>query len=140
MRTLCSLGYLLLALAALSCAGNDISSPIALAEVEPPDALLFARIEEVAEQYRKELQWADRCSFVADREAGRIASNWHPVHKGEVERKLECYVWGSVWRVDVWDRPAGGLRKAAGKGYMARLAEMQIQQRIVEAIASSVQE
>ncbi len=96
---------------------------IILKEAPKYDNTLFEKVIGVVQSYKSNLQWNNLCSFEIDRVNGIIESNWHPVHKGEVQRKIEIYVWGTTHHIDVWHKNTIGF-SSAHKGYVSRLVEM----------------
>ena len=105
---------------------------IHLKEAPAPYKKLFSIIRDVMINYKKnmEKQGINNCALEIDSVNGAIETNWHPVHKGEQTRKIQVYVWGNLYRVDVWHRPKLRLSNKARKDYMSRLTEMQLQQEI----------
>jgi len=102
-----------------------------LKEASPPDKEVFAAVKQTIEEYKNKLQWKEKCSLNINFEHGIIETNWHPVHKGEVSRKIQLFVWGKLYRVDVWHSAPLRILKPK-KDYMARLTEMRLQARIEE--------
>ena len=105
---------------------------IHLIEAPPPDEKVFASAQIIIDEYRNEIQKLGTKSIKLDIDAahGTIETSWHRVHKGELERKIQIYVWGGIYRIDVWHRSTLGLGKKTKKDYMCRLIEMQLQEKI----------
>ena len=122
-----NLFLILLSLLYLGCASEN--TKILLKEAPKPDNKVLFVVSNVMQEYRNKLQWKNECFVEVDNEKGIIETNWHPVHKGEVKRKIQIYVWGTIYRVDVWHKNTIGL-SSGGKGYMSRLVEMNLQLKI----------
>ena len=117
----------------VGCA-HEISSVILKEAPEPNNRVLLAAKNAINE-YHGSLQWKDQCSIEINDITGIIETNWHPVHKGEVKRKIQIYVWGKMYRIDVWHK--GSLFPSTGKkDYMARLVEMNLQSSIEAKLGS----
>ena len=103
--------------------------PVLLKEAPKPDYQVLSVATKAINEYYDSLQWKDQCVINIDNNDGIIETNWHPVHKGEIKRKIQIYVWGKMYRVDVWHR--GPFTSSYGlKDYMARLVEMDLQSSI----------
>ena len=104
-------------------------TPVILKEAPEPNNRVLLAAKNTINEYHDSLQWKDQCSIEINALAGIIETNWHPVHKGEVKRKIQIYVWGKMYRIDVWHK--GSLFSSTGKkDYMARLVEMNLQSSI----------
>jgi len=100
--------------------------PVFLKEAPKPDETILSAVSSSLKEYRESLQWKEKCSITTNREAGLIETNWYPVHKGEVKEKIQIYVWGKIYQVDVWHK--GNFRSSsAKKDYISRLVEMNLQ-------------
>jgi hypothetical protein len=112
----------------------DVATPYVTA-APAPDQDLFYRIKAVIDQYRLELPWSAECDVQFDLQRGIIQTNWHPVHKGEVLQKVQVYIWGDMYRVDVWNKRAflAFLAKPKKKE-LARTYEWKIQNMIEEKV------
>lgn len=103
--------------------------PVILNEAPEPDKVVLLAATNAINEYHNLLQWKDQCTIKIDDDSGIIETNWHPVHKGEMKRKMQIYVWGKMYRVDVWH--IGRFSLSSGqKDYMARLIEMKLQSSI----------
>ena len=106
--------------------------PVYLKEASKPDMKVFSAAKQMMERYKDQLQSKDGCLLIVDMNNGVLETDWHPVHKGEIERKIQIFVWGEIYRVDVWHKSYWDPFKIPKKDYMARLEEMQLQSKIHE--------
>ncbi len=105
---------------------------IYLKEAPRPEKSLFSTVTIIIEELEKEMQQIGSTSFTKtiDKDKGIIETNWYPVHKGEVSEKVQIFVWGNIYRVDVWHKSRIGIWRTPKKGYKARLVEMNLQSKI----------
>lgn len=98
-----------LAFSAVCQTNSHNLSSLASADTESMATDTFTVIKAVLQKYRDDLQWSEKCSLSADERAGTIETTWHPVHKGEVERKVQVLLSGNTYKIDVWHRSSWGL-------------------------------
>ena len=111
----------------VGCA-HEIESVVLKEAPKPDNEVLIAATNAINEYYNL-LQWKDQCTVKVHKDTGIIETNWHPVHKGEMKRKIQIYVWGKMYRVDVWHKGTFSLSEGQ-KDYMARLVELNLQSSI----------
>ena len=99
---------------------------IYLEEAPKADKEVFFIAKQVMEEYKNRLYYIKYFCLEAELENGIIETNWHPVGKGVIKHKIQIYVWGTLFRVDVWHKSF----KTPKKDYIARFVELQIQSKI----------
>ncbi len=117
----------ILSLLLLGCAA-EFNKTIRLYEAPKPDDRIFSAVSNVMREYIDGLEWKNNCVLEIDT-VGIIETNWHPVQKGDVKRKIQIYVWGATYRVDVWHKSIFAPFRGS-KDYNSRLAEMNLQFKI----------
>lgn len=118
----------------LGCAAEV--SKVKLSEAPKPDEKLLSLISSVMrEDYINSLEWKEGCVLEVDAN-GIIETNWHPVKGDQTTRKIQIYVWGSVYRIDVWHQYLLSPLRVT-KDYDSRLVEMRLQQAIEKKIAEN---
>lgn len=127
----CGLIFFLIMASALPAFASGAET-IALKEALKADTKVFEAAEKAIDKYKEYAKkaWGVNVVTKFDKDKGLLYTDWHRVHKGEVEWKIEIMVWGHIYRVDVWERPSIGLFRYPRKGYMCRLEEMRLQQEI----------
>jgi len=108
---------------------SDNYQSILLGEVFPPNEKVLKIAEKVLNEYKNYAKeaWGADVSVYLDKNDGKIYTNWHKVHKGEIEWKIEIAVSRDLYRIDVWERPTFSILKVQRKGRMARLEEWSLQ-------------
>ena len=109
---------------------------VKLYEAPKPDEKLLSLISSVMrEDYIENLEWKEGCVLEVDTN-GIIETNWHQVKQDQATRKIQIYVWGDIYRVDVWHKYVLSPFRGT-KDYASRLVEMQLQQSIEKKLAEN---
>jgi hypothetical protein len=122
----------------------DVSAKIPETTQEAAPNVLSIAIEAISD-YQKTLQWSENLIIRPDAENGVIDTSWYPVHKGEVSEKIQVFVWGENYRIDVWHRagwsfwysPSGWSKfNVPYKTEITRMKEFQLQETIEAGLSS----
>ncbi len=108
---------------------------IRLYEAPKPDVRIMRAVSAVMREYMDKLDSKNQCVLEVDTD-GILDTNWHPVQQGTIKRKIQIYVWGDSYRVDVWHKPTFGPFRGS-KDYQSRLMEMNLQFAIEKKLAAS---
>ncbi len=101
MKNLTAINVLLLILISSVSNAAELQDPY-IDQLAPPNQILLEAAENGVNSFKESSQFKKEWEVTIDREKGTIETNWFPVHKGEVESKIQIAVWGSLYRIDVW--------------------------------------
>jgi hypothetical protein len=99
-----------------------------LDQFESPNKLVFESIRKGFGSFQEQRPYKLEWKVIIDEKKGIIETNWFPEHKGEVKLKVQIAVWGSIYRVDVWQQT--GFLKAPYKTIWSMHFERNLQNEI----------
>jgi hypothetical protein len=100
-----------------------------IGEFPAPNMAIFQAAKAGLEKYRDTRPFRKEITITADQVSGLIETNWYPEHKGEVQIKAQVAVWGTSFRVDVWQY-SGLLWRSVKKTGHSRRFERELQEAI----------
>ena len=83
---------------------------------------------EALNSFKESRPYKNEWKIVVDKNKGVIETNWFPEHKGEVILKIQIVVWGTKYRIDVWQK--GWLSSSPRKTTWSARYERNIQNEI----------
>jgi hypothetical protein len=104
--------------------------------MQKADPQIFNIALKAVADYQSNLQWGENLKIESDAEDGFIETNWYPVHKGEVSEKVQIFVWGDNYRVDVWHGSSNSKFRVPYRGDHASAREIRIQEAIEAGLSS----
>jgi len=86
----------------IGCSSNLVDPYVD--QLEPPSTKLVESIVEALNSFKESRPYKNEWKIVVDKNKGVIETNWFPEHKGEVILKIQIAVWGTKYRIDVWQK------------------------------------